>query len=450
MERRELPPITSDTGRPSEPATATPSAPELRSAGSPAARRLAVSRLVLALAALGLALGGGFLAARLLRGWLHGQPQYRLRFLEIVLEPPPPAWYRGGAAGFLERVRARVQRPETVSLLDEDLGELRRDFRYDAWVKKVDKVEVRAPARSPGDRRLLVRLVYRKPVAVARRSAAPEVILDGDGVILAGADIDRDAAGPLIVINGEGLAPPVDPRPGEVWKSNDGSGGLAQGDPRVLGAARLADFLTSVQVGAARAPAVRFESIYATDPRGLWARTAEKTWILWGEPPGAETPGRLRAEEKWAMLRNRVDHRLGALVLERADADYWEFSPTLGLIQRQGESPRKATPAAGPRRVGSGGSRRGLSSYHTDPTQPVRRRCTSMGNVGGERGHGESTGPELVQPGAATGNADSRRPVQPLRRAGRADQRAGANLGARVRCRADGARPCAAAPRPAR
>src|SRR4051794_29318426 len=54
---------------------------------------------------------------------------------------------------------------------------------------------------------------------------------------------------------------------------------------------------------------------------------------------------------------------------------------------------------------------------------------TRMDSRRGDLGHGESTGPELAEPGATTGGPDPRGPVQPIRSDGSADQRAGADPG---------------------
>ncbi|MBV8611660.1 MAG: cell division septal protein, partial [Singulisphaera sp.] len=60
--------------------------------------------------------------------WLEGRPPYRVGFREIVLVPPPPAWYRGGSVRFLDRVLANSPgRGEMLSVLDEDLGALAND-----------------------------------------------------------------------------------------------------------------------------------------------------------------------------------------------------------------------------------------------------------------------------------------------------------------------------------
>ena len=66
-------------------------------------RQLDLPRVLLAscLVVAGVALIGylGTQALRTMIRWLHQQPQYQVKFLDIRLQNEPPAWFRGGARG---------------------------------------------------------------------------------------------------------------------------------------------------------------------------------------------------------------------------------------------------------------------------------------------------------------------------------------------------------------
>ncbi len=70
----------------------------------------------------------GYRAMLALHAWLGEQPAYQVPFASIVLDPPPPGWYRGGSAGFLEDVRRRARMPETVAVLGLEPEELKHVF----------------------------------------------------------------------------------------------------------------------------------------------------------------------------------------------------------------------------------------------------------------------------------------------------------------------------------
>src|SRR5438270_894476 len=127
MEYREAPRTVMAEGLPRD-AVAAPASPRRFAT----VRRLARTRLVLALLAvlvtLGLLGSAGAHAVRAMVAWLHEQPPYQLDFREIRLDPPPPAWYRGGTEAFLNRVRDGAGRPGTLAVLDLDLDGLASDF----------------------------------------------------------------------------------------------------------------------------------------------------------------------------------------------------------------------------------------------------------------------------------------------------------------------------------
>ncbi|HEX8201839.1 MAG TPA: hypothetical protein VF590_15290, partial [Isosphaeraceae bacterium] len=182
--------------------------------------------------------------------------------------------------------------------------------------------------------RLIVRLEYRAPVAEVRVGPST-FVLDGDAVILPADDLDRDAAGPLVPLHG--LDPPADGRPGIQWGTE--VDGLAPPDPRAAAAARLASFLKArLRPGsAAAAPFRRLAVTSCADDGSLWVRADGRYWIAWGDPPGAEGPGRPTAAEKWDQLRDWV--RRGGGSARRADPDahdYLDFTRA-GVVVRRGK-----------------------------------------------------------------------------------------------------------------
>ena len=268
--------------------------------------RLVLSRVVLAILASVLALAVASVAGSRVLGslkhWLHGQKQYETTFAAIELEPPPPAWYRGGRRLFLHGVQEAAQRPDVpYSALDVDLTELRSEFRLYSWVKRVGQVVRKSPNR------IVVPLDYRTPVARAPLPGKPGcILLDVDAVILPAEDVEPDAVSHAILLSG--FEPPFEPRPGRVWSSSEG-----RPDERVLAAVKLAAFL---QAALARtrepvSPVLQPKVIYPVpnSKDGLWLENSETSLISWGDPPGAERPGSHTAEEKWAMLQHWLPQR---------------------------------------------------------------------------------------------------------------------------------------------
>jgi hypothetical protein len=271
---------------------------------APAARRPMLARL--GIAALGGAIALLFLvllgahALQTATGWLHRQPTYQVDFRAIELDPLPPAWYRWGAAGFLERVRVSAEEPETLSTLDLDLARLVLSFQRYGWVKKVVGARIEHPNR------VVIRLVYREPVA--RFYESHEFALDKDGVVLPRDDIDWVAAEPLIELYE--MTPPSDPRPGLICRPSSADGGFAPEDGRVLAASKMAAFLKSCLVrDGGDASALRF-IVHPTVHNGLYVECCRNLMFHWGEAPGEEAPGELSAEAKWTWLRDSVK-RLG-------------------------------------------------------------------------------------------------------------------------------------------
>ncbi len=277
--------------------------------------------LVLCLFVAGLALIGyvGTQALRSMIRWLHQQPQYQVRFLDIRLQDEPPAWFRGGAQAFLRQVREHAKEAEILPIMDLETEQIDRDFRLFPWVDAVTRVEY--PPQG-----ITVHLAYKQPVATIPFPPGEHVILDPKATILPGEDIDTKKLGPLIKITGTGLDQPAsDNQPGLAWKSSAPGAEGPRLERCALGAARLAGFLQKPDRAreAASVPALRVLAIVATDRRGFFVQNAEGAMIYWGEAPGSEASGNLDAQEKWEILKKWATAP-GRRNLP--DRDYWRFS----------------------------------------------------------------------------------------------------------------------------
>ncbi len=288
-----------------------------------AERQLDLPRVLLAFCLLvaGLALLG-YLGTQALRStirWLHQQPQYQVRFLDIRLQEEPPAWFRGGAQAFLRHVRDNVKEAETLPVMDLETERIKRDFSLFPWVDAVTRVEY--PPHG-----ITVHLVYKQPVATISFLPGERVFLDRKAIILPGEDIDTKKLGPLIQIGDPGLDQGAsDNQHGLAWKSSAPGAEGPRLERCVLGAARLAGFLLEPDraSAAAKVPALRVVAIAPTDRRGLFVQNAEGAMIYWGEVPGSEGSGNLDAQEKWEILKKWATtpgHRL------LPDGHYWRFS----------------------------------------------------------------------------------------------------------------------------
>ena len=252
--------------------------------------------------------------------WLHRQPQYQLPFVQIELLDPPPAWFRGGTAGFLERVRANANEVETLPLLDVDPARIERAFKLFPWVEEVRSIDF--PPRG-----LVVGLSYREPVAQIRLDAERQYVLNGDGLILPSEDVESSKLAPLMQISPKSLVAPSRDRVGKVWATvsdPEADPDRAALDRNVIQAAQLSRFLLdpSRRAEADANPALKIFHIHASRPAGLFVQNTEQTLIFWGRGPGAEEPGELSAPEKWGALVEQA--KKGGMKL--ANRQYWIFT----------------------------------------------------------------------------------------------------------------------------
>ncbi|AGA30250.1 cell division protein FtsQ/DivIB [Singulisphaera acidiphila] len=272
----------------------------------PSVRRLSRPRIVLAILA-----GAGFLyvlslaglhGLRSLRTFVHKQAEYQVAFSEIVLDPPPPGWYKGGSKHFLERVRKESGDPEQFSLLDLDTEKLKLAFQRDGWVRK-------AVVMRQNPNRVVVHLDYREPVALVSVEHSRKELIDQEAVILNQDDVNLNAAATLFLERrgGSPSLPPFLRNVGETWKTESGPNKLPVVDECVLAGAKLANFLRSVQRDdlIKRSPNI-FQAVVAESESKLWVQSGDHLLVFWGMPPNEERPGELPFSEKWKVLTNWI------------------------------------------------------------------------------------------------------------------------------------------------
>ena len=222
---------------------------------SPTVRRLSPTRLALtSVGVLALLFSIPYLGyltwARSVR-WLYQQPSYSVEFGDMILDPPPPPWFRGGREGFLKRF-SRESNHERFSTLEVDLAKLTLKFQSDPLVRRVNRVELAGP------RKIVVRLEFREPVAlpVLANTLNGGMAIDDEGVLIAVSDLEFDGRSPPLLYGDptpliwfKGLDPPVDPQPGKGWirsaSNPTSSGNLEESleDRRAVEAGELARFI---------------------------------------------------------------------------------------------------------------------------------------------------------------------------------------------------------------
>ena len=327
MDRRDFPNL--EPSGTDEPAT-NPGRRFARLVESPAARKVARPRLLVAglliitfVALIGL---GVTRSLRSAGGWVEQRPEYQLQVGRIELDPPPDRWIKGGADLILEGAKLG----ETISLLGLDLKGLEQDFRRSPWVKDVLRVD-----RSNYGR-LIVTLVYRKPVAILEYGPTNyPYVLDEEAVVLGDRDIEwaswKDPYRPLgmeaQLIKIKRISDPlVGPKVGLPIKRKGEGDSLDLPDPLVQGGARLARFLLDRdQSSGTGSPTVGFKSIYLPVELDLsyFLLDLDDNWISWGRAPGDERPGKPSTAARWTMLTDWLK-RHGPLAAKAPNYLYFE------------------------------------------------------------------------------------------------------------------------------
>ncbi len=301
MEHREPPRISMSEGLPRD-ATDSANARRFSRFVTPThVRKLAPSRIGLAVVAgvsvLILVIIVGLRLAQSSVAWLHRQAPYQINAESIDFDPPIPTWYRGGKTAFLEHAKIGLDQGRGHSALDVDLPRLSKDLSLNYWVKGVIALGIKHPNR------LHIHLQIRTPVAIAKLPDGTSLVIDEEGVLLPREEIDFEQAGPLVQLLQFGDAP-KDRQPGLRWKREAGENELAKADDRIVAAAKLAAFIKRAQSGAnERSRKPRFELVAPkTKVHGLVAGTSDSLWVSWGDAPGDEASGQPSAETKWGWV----------------------------------------------------------------------------------------------------------------------------------------------------
>lgn len=228
-------------------------------------------------------LGGLIWVGRAMRGPLQSSDRFQFPFKQIEC-PAPPGTDR---EQFLSEVRYYGEFPDTVPLLDEDLGRrLREAFQRHVWVERVDSVEV-----SP-NRRILVKLTFRQPVlAVVYEDRGPVVrAVDRNGILLP-RSVDTL---PLAQLADRASKPVNIGRP---W-----------GDVFVEGAAKVAGYLHPHQ---SKLRLLEFRWRMGD----LWLKRVGGPEVIWGKPPDDEAA----AQRKIIRLLDQFDKASGKPIDLRRD-----------------------------------------------------------------------------------------------------------------------------------
>ena len=263
--------------------------------------------------------------------WLQVQPAYQLGFEDIILEPPPPPWLRGGPAAFLARVASESRVRARLSSLEIDLAKLREAFKRDGWVRKVSSVEIRHPNR------VVVRLDYRKPLAYAQFEEGREtVFVDREGVILPSDQLNQQAAGPLIRLYG--FDHPANPIRGQDWERLDPRSGFARRDDRVRAAAQLAGSLIA---NASRQVTPTIDlSLVTIQPWGRRALYVQYSglMLLWESDESGKD---IKPDAKFKMFSDWVQEN----AVNGRDVVYLVFTPNGVALDPHRNDPKRSRPS---------------------------------------------------------------------------------------------------------
>ncbi len=250
--------------------------------GSSSSTVVAVLLLLVALTAVSMLLWRKYGATIL------AHPKYQIT-AESFDVTEPPAWIHSDVkheiitAGGLTELN--IGSPETAP-------RIAAAFALHPWVEKVVNVGKRSPGGRQRPTRVVVRLVYRKPVAMVAVSGGV-IPVDRDGVTLPTlTDFTSEQVSRYPIIHAKDAAAIA-------------AAGAKWGDERVHASARLADFLSPYWEELNLRRIVAFKGVQ--DGRGissptLHLQTRSKTTILWGHAPGDESPGEAKAETKISRL----------------------------------------------------------------------------------------------------------------------------------------------------
>jgi len=197
-------------------------------------------------------------------------PEYVLETEQIAITPPPP-WIRADIRGETIRDGGLSE----LSLLDRELTvKIARAFSLHTWVERVRRVK-KEQANPP---RVLVELVYRKPVAMVEvtMNDRPGLLpVDVYGVLLPPGDFSAEQARDYLRLSLANATPA-------------GPVGTPWGDPRVDGAARVAAVLQDhwKPLGLYRVTVQATEAPRANPEEAVFVLTTRRgAQVLWGAAP---------------------------------------------------------------------------------------------------------------------------------------------------------------------
>ncbi len=245
--------------------------------------------LILAVIICGAVGGAGYALWQAIGPQVLHQPQYQLTAEQIEITPPP-AWIH---APVRDDVFHQGGLDNSVWIHDADLAErVSKAFTLHPWVAKVERVTKRAPAR------VVVDLVYRKPVCVVEVSGATFPV-DAEGVLLPRDDF-----------------PPAElrryPRLSGVQSFPSDMVGRPWGDLHVVGGAEIAAVLLDqwddlrlerIVVSGSTGPSIVYELL----ERHLDGQVPNR--IIWGHAPGIGDASDASVDDKIAALKQFLAER---------------------------------------------------------------------------------------------------------------------------------------------
>jgi hypothetical protein len=214
---------------------------------------------------------------------LSDREEYRLDTTDITI-PDPPRWV---PANLVEQVVQRAGLADDVFVLDEKLAErIALAFEQHPWVDGNATVRISVPAKIEVD------FKYRQAVAMVAIGDGYYPV-DGSGSLLPPADFPPSDVGLYPVIQGMHTTPDVGT--GEKW-----------GDPRIVGAARLAVVLfphwadwslQAIEVPPRDSREMDYENMIFT------ITTEGGSRIIWGRAPGHDHPLEITEEQKIGRVK---------------------------------------------------------------------------------------------------------------------------------------------------
>lgn len=240
---------------------------------------------------------------------LSERKEYHLRAEKIHLKSLPH-WVPHDLVRQVARLESWHRQP--ISLLEDTCcKKIAAAFSRHPWVKRVDRVRLRAGSRAD------LEVTFRKPVAMVEAGSGKYYPVDANAVLLPPSDFSRaDVKRYPTIIN-----PSTMP---------EGPAGSYWGDMMVLGAARLAERLQRshdesttywqhLNLAAISLPR-RTTAKQEINEIHYQLLTRDGSRILWGRAPGTDHPGELTAEQKIGRLTQYL-------------ADFGTFRPSQGPLE---------------------------------------------------------------------------------------------------------------------